>query len=314
MLRIGLTGGIAAGKSVVARRLEGLGAVLVDADVLARRVVEPGSEGLQQVADAFGPEILAEDGSLDRPALGRVIFGDAAARERLNAIIHPRVRSASASLIVAAPEDAIVVEDIPLLVETGQAARFHLVIVVDAPHAERVRRMIEHRGMDESDAEQRIDAQVPGPERLREADAVLSNAGTADQLLAAVDALWRSRILPFAADLATGQPAVIAAVRPMPSDMALEGTSDLPRRVRAKIEAALPEGVQATCEPLDEERSDDVTTAALRIVVREADHEDVAAALAAAGFPQRDPGSGLHRGSDPATSVDVRVVLANSRD
>jgi dephospho-CoA kinase len=322
MLRIGLTGGIAAGKSVVARRLGELGAVLVDADVLARRAAEPGSEGLREVIDAFGRGILTENGELDRPALGRLIFGDAGreARERLNAIIHPRVRSAAAALVGAAPADAVVIEDIPLLVETGQAPRFHLVIVVDAPEAERVRRMVEHRGMGVRDAEQRIRAQVSGPDRLRHADAVLENAGTSDELVAATDALWRGRLLPFAANLRAGRPSS-GGHRPSPEPaMALCGTSGLMRRVSAKLDAALPAGCSATFEPLGDSRSDDVTRAALRITVSPSrstgtgvQDDDVRGALAAAGFPQVPDGPpALHRGADPATLVRVECVLPGS--
>ncbi|MUK03620.1 dephospho-CoA kinase, partial [Vibrio cholerae] len=207
MLRIGLTGGIAAGKSVVARRMEALGAVLVDSDVLARTVVEPGSEGLHEVVAAFGPGIVAPDGSLDRGALGRLIFGDPAARVRLNGIVHPRVRAAAVELVSQAAENSIVVEDIPLLVETGQAPRFHVVVVVDAADGIRVQRMVEHRGMDRQDAEQRIASQAGREERLREADAILVNDRSPAELLAATHALWHERLEPFAANLAAGRPA-----------------------------------------------------------------------------------------------------------
>ena len=322
MLRIGLTGGIAAGKSVVARRLEELGAVLVDADVLARRVVEPGTEGLQEVIGAFGRDILTADGELDRPALGRLIFGDAGSRDRLNSIVHPRVRSAAAARIAAAPADAVVVEDIPLLVETGQAPRFHLVIVVDAPEAERVRRMVEHRGMSVGDAEQRIAAQVSGPERLRDADAVLENSGTSDDLLGATDALWHARLVPFAANVLAARPASDED-RPVPDTaMALRGTRGLSRRVRAKLDAALPADCSATFEAMEHIASvgsvedaglDDVARTALRMSISRPnpsatglEDDGVRDAFTAAGFPPVQAGSGaMYRGADPATSVRI---------
>ena len=133
MLKIGLTGGIASGKSVVASRLRELGAVLVDADALAREVVEPGTPGLAKVVDAFSAAVLTPDGRLDRPRLGCLVFGNPERLGVLNGIIHPLVRERAAALVAAAPAGAVVVQDIPLLVETGQGSNFHLVVVVDAP-------------------------------------------------------------------------------------------------------------------------------------------------------------------------------------
>ncbi|MHA7283866.1 dephospho-CoA kinase [Arthrobacter sp. TMS2-4] len=317
MLRIGLTGGIAAGKSVVARRFVELGAVLVDADVLARAVVEPGSEGLDAVVTAFGPEILGTDGALDRPALGRLVFADATARERLNTIIHPRVRAAAATLIDGAPEGAVVVEDIPLLVETGQAARFHLVVVVDARDAVRIERMVDRRGMERSDAERRIAAQASREDRLRAADAVLVNDRGVDELLAATDHLWRTRIMPFRDNLAGRRAADADARRPTAG---LAGTRGLHDRVRAKLEAALAPG--CSVDPADATRDDtrdDVVHAALRVTVPAAG--DLAAAsdaVARAGFPRAEPATAggrataaaLHRAADPAIDVAVSVGAA----
>ncbi|MEL4079827.1 MULTISPECIES: dephospho-CoA kinase [Arthrobacter] len=191
MRRIGLTGGIASGKSLVAARLAELGAVLVDADVLARRVVEPGTSGLAAIRETFGDAVISADGSLDRPALGALVFADPAARERLNAIVHPLVRQASAELIEAAPQDAVVVEDIPLLVETGQQDRFDAVLVVDAADDTRVRRMMEHRAMTEQDARARIAAQATRAERNAAATVVIPNEGTREELLQRVDQVWQ---------------------------------------------------------------------------------------------------------------------------
>ncbi len=193
MQRIGLTGGIASGKTVAATRLAEHGAVVIDHDVLAREAVRPGSTGLDAVVAEFGDAVLAPDGSLDRAALGRVVFADAAARERLDAVVHPVIRRLAAereAAVAAARTGAVVVHDIPLLVETGQAEAFHLLVVVDAPAELRVRRLVETRGMDRAEAERRVAAQASDAERLAVADRVLDGSGTVESLREQVDALW----------------------------------------------------------------------------------------------------------------------------
>lgn len=189
ILSVGLTGGIASGKSAVSARMAEHGALIIDADLLARQVLEPGTEGLDEVVAAFGEQVLTAEGGLDRAALGRVVFADDDARARLNAIVHPRVRAAAAALREAAPAGSIVVEDIPLLVETGQQDRFDVVVVVQAPHPERVRRMVHNRGMSQDDAEARIRAQATDAERAAAADVVLINDGSLSQLQQKVDEL-----------------------------------------------------------------------------------------------------------------------------
>ncbi|MFC7880189.1 dephospho-CoA kinase [Isoptericola sp. NPDC057391] len=194
MLRIGLTGGIAAGKSVVARRLAELGAVVIDHDALAREVVEPGTVGLEEVVAAFGDGVLTADGALDRPALGRLVFDDAAARARLEGILHPEIRRIAAereALAGAADDRAVVVHDIPLLVETGQADHFHLLVVVHAPAEQRVARLVGGRGLDDGAARARVAAQATDEERTAVADVVLDGTGTEDGLREQVDALWQ---------------------------------------------------------------------------------------------------------------------------
>lgn len=190
ILSVGLTGGIASGKSVVSQRLTELGAVVIDADKLSRKVVAPGTEGLQEIRAEFGHSVIAEDGSLNRPALGAVIFEDDAARARLNTIIHPRVRAAATEIREAAAPGAVVVEDIPLLVETGQQDRFDVVVVVQAPQEERIRRMMGDRGMSRAEAESRISAQATDEQRAAAADVVLENSGSLEDLTAQVDRLW----------------------------------------------------------------------------------------------------------------------------
>ena len=181
-MRVGLTGGVASGKSTVASILAELGAVVVDADLLAREVVAPGTPGLAAVVAEFGDGVLGADGSLDRPALGAVVFADEAARRRLEAIVHPLVRARGRELEEAAPPGAVVVHDIPLLAETGQAAGFDAVVVVDVPVETQVERMVSQRGMSREDAEARIAAQATREQRLAVATYVVDNTGTREDL------------------------------------------------------------------------------------------------------------------------------------
>lgn len=190
ILSVGLTGGIASGKSAVSQRLAEHGAVVIDADLLAREVVAPGTAGLEEIAEEFGEEMLTDTHSLDRAALGQKVFNDAEAREELNSIIHPRVRQEARRRREAASDGSVVVEDIPLLVETGQQSRFDVVVVVQAPHAERVRRMIENRGMSRDEAEARIAAQATDSERAAAADIVIDNSSTLEDLHQQVDRVW----------------------------------------------------------------------------------------------------------------------------
>lgn len=203
MLRVGLTGGIGSGKSAVARRLVGHGAVLVDADAIAREVVAAGTPGLAAVLAEFGPGVRAPDGSLDRPALGRIVFADADAdadaRQRLNAIVHPLIADRRTELVAAAPADAVVVEDIPLLAEGGLAGGFDLVLVVEAPEPVRVERLRRHRGMTPDEAGARMAAQATDADRRAIADVVLVNDGSLADLDDRVDRVWRDRIAPLAA-------------------------------------------------------------------------------------------------------------------
>jgi dephospho-CoA kinase len=199
MLRIGLTGGIGAGKSTVAGRLRELGATVIDADRLAREVVEPGTPGLAAVVETFGPRVLLPDGRLDRPGLGRIVFGDGEQLSRLNAILHPLIGARTQALIEGTDDDAVLVHDIPLLVENQLSAGFQLVIVVDAPEPERIRRLVRDRGMTEDEAVARIRAQAGEAERRRIADVWIDNSGSPAETVAQVDACWRDRIEPLRA-------------------------------------------------------------------------------------------------------------------
>lgn len=195
MRLIGLTGGIASGKSTVARRLRELGAVVVDADAVAREVVEPGTPALARIVETFGPRVIAADGSLDRAALGAIVFADPERRAALNAITHPAVLERSRELFAsagAADPDAVVVYDVPLLAEGARADEFDLIVVTRANPAERLRRMVEHRGMDRAEAERRIAAQASDAERAAIADIVLSTDGSIDETIRRTDELWET--------------------------------------------------------------------------------------------------------------------------
>ena len=189
-VRVGLTGGVASGKSTVSAILAELGAVVIDADLIAREVVARGTPGLDAVVAEFGPELLTADGDLDRPAMGALVFGDPDARKRLEAIIHPLVHRRSAELEAEAGDGAVVVHDIPLLAEVGRAGSFDAVIVVDAPPELQVSRMVEDRGWTREDAESRIAAQATRDDRLAIATYVVDNTGTREELRAQVEEIY----------------------------------------------------------------------------------------------------------------------------
>jgi dephospho-CoA kinase len=329
MLKIGLTGGIASGKSVVAMRLKERGAVLVDADALAREVVEPGTEGLNRVVAEFGRDVLGADGRLDRPKLGALVFGDPGRLAALNGIVHPLVRSRAAAIAEAAAEGAVVVQDIPLLVETGQGSDFHLVVVVDAPDDVRLQRMLEHRGMTEDSARARMAAQATREDRLAAADVVLDNSGSVQHLLDQVDRLWDDRLVPFARNLAARTRAVRNCgpdLKPYREEWAKEAA-----RIAARLKTAAPGLILA----VDHIGSTSVPGLAakdvidLQVAVSGLDAADSAAPLlAAAGFPlvpgagsdtpkptAPDPGQWLkrfHANADPGRPVNVHVRVAGS--
>ena len=204
MLRVGLTGGIGSGKSTVAQRFRELGAVVIDADQLAREVVAVGSSGLAAIRERFGDAVMAADGSLDRGALGEVVFADIQARKDLEAITHPLIGARTRSLVESAAPGAIVVHDVPLLVELHLSAAYHLTVVVGADEDIRMARLTGGRGFTEADARARVGAQAGDRERREAADAWLENNGTVDGLLAQVDALWQDRMVGFNDNLMTG--------------------------------------------------------------------------------------------------------------
>jgi dephospho-CoA kinase len=196
MFRLGLTGGIGSGKSTVSARLASHGALVIDYDQLARDAVEVGTPALAAIAERFGADVIAADGSLDRPGLGSIVFGDDAARADLEAITHPAIMERAIAREAMVPDDGVVVHDHPLLVEMGMAAFCDLVVVVDAPEDVQIERLVTMRGMTEADARARMAAQASREERLAEADVVLDNTGSIEDLEARVDELWAQRIRP----------------------------------------------------------------------------------------------------------------------
>jgi dephospho-CoA kinase len=193
-MRVGLSGGVGSGKSTVARLLAGHGAVVIDADAIAREVVEPGTPGFDAVVARFGPDVVA-DGRLDRPALAKIVFADEQARKDLNAIVHPLVGERSAELMQAAPEGAVLVYDVPLLVESDLAGGFDVVVIVLTDAETRLERL-EGRGMPREDATTRMAAQASDEQRRAAADEIIENNGSEDDLRAAVDELWERRLAP----------------------------------------------------------------------------------------------------------------------
>jgi dephospho-CoA kinase len=323
---VGLTGGIGAGKSAVAERLAERGAVIIDADRLARDVVAAGTDGLAEVVAAFGPEVVGADGELDRPALGKRVFADEGARRRLEAIIHPRVRARTAELFAGAADDAVVVNDVPLLVETGLAATYHLVLVVSASEATRTRRLIDTRGMTAEEAAGRISAQAGDEQRRAAADVVIDNEGGLAELDAQVDRLWRDRLRPFEENLrdrrfAPGR----TELRISEYDPTWPAQAE---RIMARIRYALGGAAEVShigSTAVPGLPAKDLID--LMLSVRTLDEADrLAGALAGAGLPRREgewvdnargiPGEHwpkrLHGSADPGRSVNLHVRVAGS--
>ena len=205
MLRIGLTGGIGAGKSTVSAMLVDHGAVLVDADKIAREVVEPGQPLLERLAETFGAEVLHPDGSLNRPALAAAAFVDSDRTAQLNGLMHPAIRDRTAEHFASHADAEIVVHDVPLLVENSMTPAYHLNLLVDVPAEVRLRRLMDSRGMDRDDAVARISRQADDETRRAACDVIIDNSGSVEETKAAVGRLIESRIRPFAANLTAGR-------------------------------------------------------------------------------------------------------------
>lgn len=328
MLRVGLTGGIGSGKSTVARALADNGATVIDADRLAREVVAPGTEGLAEIVAVFGTEVVAPDGSLDRKALAARVFADDEARCRLNAIVHPRVGARTAELTRQAPADAVLVHDVPLLVENGLAPRYHLVIVVDAPVEERIGRLARDRGMTEAEIRARLAAQANDDQRRAVADVWLDNGGGLADIRDATRKLWSRRLVPFEENLRLGRPAprVVPHVVPYDPTWPVQASRVVARlraaagELGARVDHVGPTSVPglATVDVLD-----------VQFTVRDTrDVDALARPLSAAGFPtcstaradtsmsgDLDPAQWFirsHQNADPSRSVDVHVRVSGT--
>ncbi|MGV9798002.1 dephospho-CoA kinase [Mycobacterium sp. NPDC003449] len=334
MLRIGLTGGIGAGKSTVSATFAECGGIIVDGDVIARQVVEPGTEGLARLVEAFGEEILLPDGALDRPALAAVAFSDDEKRATLNGIVHPMVATRRAELIEAAPADAVIVEDIPLLVESQMAPLFPLVVVVHADEQTRLARLVEQRGMSEADARARVAAQATEQQRREVADVWLVNSGTQEDLAERAKQLWFNRILPFARNVQTGEP-VAAPLQPVPFDAGWAGQA---RRIVARLQTAgghrivrvdhvgpttvpgadAPDviDVQVTVESLDvaDDLADDLRAIGYLPLADGVDAVESDARSTVAEFDHSDDAalwrSRLHASADPGRPTNVHLRVA----
>ena len=327
MLAVGLTGGIGSGKSAVSALLAELGAAVIDADVVAREVGAAGTPGLAAVVEAFGPELLLPDGSLDRPALGQRVFGDDAARRRLNAIVHPLVGARTLELMAAAEGAEVLVHDVPLLVENALAPAYHLVVVVDAPIDVRLSRL-ERRGLPPEQARARMAAQASDEQRLAAADVLLDNRGSRESLAGQVRALYADRLLPYAENLRAARPAPRGPVRIEEPD---PGWAAAGARLVARLRHVCPAAVAvqhigSTAVP--GLRAKDVVD--LQVEVRDWDAvEGSAAPLRAAGFvrredvvgdpprPELDPDPGqyrkrVHLSADPGRPANVHVRVAGS--
>jgi len=327
VLRVGLTGGIGSGKSSVAARLRALGAHVVDADAVAREVVEPDTEALRLIGERFGPDVMRADGTLHRAALARVVFDDRDALRALEAITTPAITARVSLLRQEAPADGVSVFDMPLLVERGLWVHEHLTLVVEVDADTRVRRLVEQRGLPERDARARIDAQASDGERRAVADELIDNRGTPEELDVVVDALWRQRIEPYAANLRDG-----IRTRRVGRGAVVEPRDDWGRRgerVVARLAAALaPSGAATEVSHIGSTAvpgllAKDVID--VQVGVRhlaEADREDVVLAMRDAGYvlspgnsgdspkPGTDPaawGKRFYGGCDPALVVHVHV-------
>ncbi|MDT5344666.1 MAG: dephospho-CoA kinase, partial [Mycobacterium sp.] len=285
MLRIGLTGGIGAGKSTVSATFSQRAGVIVDGDVISREVVEPGTEGLAALVDAFGDDILLADGALDRPALAAKAFSSDESRKTLNGIVHPLVGKRRSEIIAAVPEDSVVVEDIPLLVESGMAPLFPLVVVVYADAELRVKRLVEHRGMTEADARARIAAQADDAQRRAVADVWLDNSGSSEALVERAREVWDQRITPFARNVSAREvvrpPARLAPADPTWPDQARRIVARLKTACGAK--ALRVDHIGSTAVPgLDAKDAIDVQVTVESLSAA----DELGAALLSAGYPR----------------------------
>lgn len=313
MLILGLTGGIGAGKSTVSAELARLGAEVIDADAIAREVVEPGSPGLDLLAAEFGEDVVGEDGALDRAVLAERAFSSQERTAALNAITHPLIGERTAERFAGAADDAVVVHDIPLLVEGGMAPGYHLVLVVDTPEDVRLRRLVELRGLEETDARSRIERQATDAQRHEVADVLLDNSGDEAALVESVRAAWDRRIVRMASNLEHARAVfpedVVVAPRP---EWAAQG-----RRAVARLRHVLGGSVSAvehvgpTAEGLS---SVDVLTIDV-LPAEGVGAATVVTTLERAGYVRDAAEDGpLLRWVDPERPLEIRVAPAGDAE
>ncbi|GAB91892.1 dephospho-CoA kinase [Gordonia rhizosphera NBRC 16068] len=316
VIRLGLSGGIGAGKSTVAKTFIERGAYLIDADKIAREVVEPGTPGLAALVEAFGAEILTDDGSLDRPALAAKAFVDEEQRQKLNAITHPLVGARTRELLEAAPDDAIVVQDIPLLVEGNMAPFFHLVVMVHADAETRVERLTTARGMPEDDARARIAAQATDEQRRAVSDVWMDNSGTTEDLANAAATLWSERLVAFERNVRARRPAQplvhLVAADPDPSTL---GT-----RLVNRLWAILGDKATAITQTATDTLASEAETLGLELSPADLTAPEVSVTLAPAvrgvaelladgGFPRVDGEVDVYASADPGRPGVVRTIV-----
>lgn len=308
MIRVGLTGGIGAGKSTVAKTFIERGAYHVDADRIAREVVEPGTPGLAQLAEAFGSEIIGVDGALDRPALAARAFVDDESRTLLNSITHPLIGARTQELTDAAPADAIILHDVPLLVEGHMAPFYHLVAVVHADADVRLDRLVNLRGMDADDARSRIAAQASDEQRRAVADLWFDNSGTPDRLAAQAVAAWEDRLVPLRDNVATGTAVALPTqVREYDPEWTVLG-----QRVVGRVWALLGANASAVEHVGPTSVGGGAAAPVIEVEATVADlavADAVADALAAGGFPRvaSPDDERLHASADPGRAARVRL-------
>ncbi|MGJ5723631.1 dephospho-CoA kinase [Brevibacterium sp. H602] len=322
MLRIGLTGGIGAGKSTVSAMLVEHGAVLVDADRIAREVVEPGQPLLEKLAEAFGPQVLHSDGSLNRPALASAAFVDSDRTARLNGLMHPAIRDRTAEHFASHADAEIVVHDVPLLVENDMTPAYHLNLLVDVPAEVRLQRLMDSRGMDRDDAAARISRQADDDTRRAACDVIIDNSGPVEETKAAVGRLIESRIRPFAANLASGRRAprtVLDLVDPADADWAGDAQRVVAKLRHGTSDEFTVEHIGSTSVPGLPAK--DVIDLQLLVPDLTAAGE-LAPRLAELGYPgtemsdhlgeQSDEGKWFHANTDPGRAVNLHVRTADS--
>ena len=329
MLLVGLTGGIASGKSTVAGWLRDLGAEIIDADVLARQALAAHSPGLSAVGQRFGSHLIDGDGNLDRAGLAAVIFGDDQARADLEAIVHPAVERGFAARVAAAPSDAIVVYDVPLLVENSLASRYHLVAVTQAPRDMRIERAMQ-RGMTRAEVEARMNSQASDDERRKVADLVISTARSPHEVQTELEHVWHERLVPYEANLRSERRAErsLAALRmDDPRDPWAPAASRILQRLLTAGGHLIADAAHIGSTSVPGLVAKDVLD--LQIGVRNLDNADaLAPLLASAGFPQvlrrahdtpkpwaPDPGmwtKSFHANADPGRAANLHVRVTGS--